>query len=376
MRIAHVTDFYLPRCGGIESQVRDLASRQVAAGQRVTVITSTPDTRPVAERTVGDGVTVVRLAESGRMPGMRSQVRDAVRVALRTGRYDAVHVHGGPWSPLAFTAASMAAERPTVFTMHSILGPVEPGARVLQRVLDWQASPIIWTAVSDVAAEPMRRMLGDAAVVHVLPNGIDVASWQIHPVPRDPQDVVAVAVMRLTGRKRGVPLLRVLKATREQLPDEVRLRTMVIGDGPTRQKMERYLTRHQMQDDVVLAGRRSRTEVRRALARADVFLAPAILESFGIAAMEARCAGVPVLARAESGTAEFIRHGRDGLLADSDAAMATALAGLAADSATRARIATHNRTVAPDWDWDTVVERTAGLYRLAGAVAPALKAVS
>ena len=131
MRIAHVTDFYLPRCGGIESQVRDLAARQAEAGHRVTVITSTPDTGSAPDRTAGSGVTVIRLAQSGRMPGMRAQVRDAVRAALRTGRYDAIHVHGGPWSPLAFTAASMAAERPTVFTMHSVLGPVEPGARVL-----------------------------------------------------------------------------------------------------------------------------------------------------------------------------------------------------------------------------------------------------
>lgn len=372
-----MTDFYLPRCGGIELQVRDLASHQVAAGHRVTVITSTPPRGATPGPAGDDGVTVVRLAENGSMPGMRAPVREALRSALRTGRYDMVHVHGAPWSPLAFTAASLAAERPTLFTMHSIFGPAELGARTLQLLWDWQAWPTVWTAVSDAAAEPLRRMLGDAATVHVLPNGIDVASWQIEPMDRDPNDVVAVAVMRLTGRKRGLPLMRVLNAAREQLPAQVRLRTLVIGDGPTRPKMARYLAHHQMEDDVFLAGRRSRQDVRRALARADVFLSPAILESFGIAALEARCAGVPVVARAESGTAEFIRHGRDGMLADSDAAMAAAVVSLAGDPATRARIAAHNRAVAPASDWDTVMERTSDLYRLAGARAPtALEAVS
>jgi glycosyltransferase involved in cell wall biosynthesis len=379
LRIAHVTDFYLPRCGGIELQVRDLAHRQAAAGYDVTVITATPGGAVPLDRSgSGEGVQVRRLAESGTMPGHHPEVRKALRATLRAGRFDVVHVHAAPWSPFAFTAASMAGERPTVLTMHSILGPAVPVARLLQPFWRFHAWPVVWTAVSDVAARPLREILDPQVQVHVLPNGVDVSSWRVRPAPRDGDDVVALAVMRLTGRKRGLPLLRVLKAAREQLPADVRLRTMIIGDGPKRSDLERFLRRHGMTEDVVLAGRRPRADVRTALARADIFLAPAILESFGIAALEARCAGVPVLARAESGTAEFIRDGQEGVLAHSDADMAAALAALAADPAMRARIATHNRTVPPASDWNTVLERTASLYRLAGAVTPvaALEAVS
>ncbi|HEY3605375.1 MAG TPA: hypothetical protein VGL04_11950, partial [Sporichthyaceae bacterium] len=64
LRIAHVTDFYLPRCGGIELQVRDLATRQVAAGHRVTVLTSTPRPAGDDDCAVGAGVVVHRLAET------------------------------------------------------------------------------------------------------------------------------------------------------------------------------------------------------------------------------------------------------------------------------------------------------------------------
>ena len=42
MRIAHVSDFYLPRLGGIEIQVSDLAARQRLAGHTVDIITSSP----------------------------------------------------------------------------------------------------------------------------------------------------------------------------------------------------------------------------------------------------------------------------------------------------------------------------------------------
>jgi glycosyltransferase involved in cell wall biosynthesis len=378
LRIAHVTDFYLPRCGGIELQVRDLSHKQAAAGHEVSVITSTPGGAVPREREFTTDVRVHRLADAGKMPGHMPAVRRALRAALRSGRFDVVHVHGAPWSPLAFAAAALAAERPTVFTMHSILGPAEAGARLIQPVSRFQHWPAVWTAVSDVAARPMRRIMGPDAQVHVLPNGVDVSDWRVRPVPRDPDDVVAVAVMRLTGRKRGLPLLKVLKEAREHLPEHIRLRTMIIGDGPRRGSMQKFLDKNDLGEDVVLAGRRPRADVRTALGRADVFLAPAILESFGIAALEARCAGVPVIARAESGTSEFIRHGQEGLLADDDSAMAAALVTLASDSIARARIAAHNRSVAPASDWDSVLERTADLYRLAGAVTPltALEAVS
>jgi len=375
LRIAHVTDFYLPRCGGIELQVRDLATRQVAAGHRVTVLTSTP--RPGGDDgcAVGAGVVVHRLAETGAMPGMRAGVRTALREALRVGRFDLVHVHGAPWSPLAFTAAGLSDERPTVFTMHSILGPVEAAARLARPIWPWHRWPVVWTAVSEVAAAPMRGMLGEIPV-HVLPNGVDVAAWQVPPAPREDHDVVAVAVMRLTGRKRSLPLLRIVREARQHLDDDVRLRLLVLGDGPLRPRMQRWLTRHQMNADVVLAGVRPRADVSRALARADVFLAPAVLESFGIAALEARCAGVPVLARAQSGTVEFVGHDREGLLAADDTEMAAHLAALAGDPARRGAIAAHNRSVAPPLDWDTVLRRTHDLYALADAgatIAPAAR---
>ena len=61
---------------------------------------------------------------------------------------------------------------------------------------------------------------------------------------------------------------------------------------------------------------------------ADVYVAPARLESFGIAAIEARAAGLPVVARADSGVREFVQDGVEGLLAGSDEAMVDALVRL------------------------------------------------
>ena len=99
----------------------------------------------------------------------------------------------------------------------------------------------------------------------------------------------------------------------------------------------------------------------------DVYVAPATLESFGIAALEARCAGLPVLARTEAGVGDFIKHGRDGLLAADDTGMAANLLRLALHPELRERIAAHNRRVTPPFQWDDLLPRTYYLYERAVA---------
>lgn len=62
-----------------------------------------------------------------------------------------------------------------------------------------------------------------------------------------------------------------------------------------------------------------------------MFVAPATRESFGIAALEARETGMPVLARLGTGVADFIEHAVHGLLVNSDKEMAQSIRTLAHD---------------------------------------------
>ena len=62
---------------------------------------------------------------------------------------------------------------------------------------------------------------------------------------------------------------------------------------------------------------------------------------------------------------EFVRHGREGLLATSDRDMADQLIRLGRDRALRDTMAAHNRLVPPSMDWDDVVEANVAVYRRA-----------
>jgi glycosyltransferase involved in cell wall biosynthesis len=368
MRIAHVTDFYVPRLGGIEMHVHDLATRQRAAGHEVDVITATPRS-PAERRTLvhpEEGAPRVRrVTEHAMFPapfnpaGLR-----AGRRAVREGDYDVVHAHAGLVSPLAVAVAALASEVPTVVTVHSLLSWLTPAFRLADTGFDWSSWPAVWTAVSDVAAEPVRRLVAPAPV-YALPNGIDAAQWRVEPLPRETDEILVVAVMRLVPRKRPIQLLRILRRARNALGPSRPMRAVIVGEGAERGSMERYVHRHGMTGWVDLPGRLERPAIRELFARADMFVAPAILESFGIAALEARCAGLPVVARTEGGIGEFVGDGEEGLLASSDRGMADAIVRLATDSGLREAIATRNRTVASPVAWPDVLRRTEEIYDLA-----------
>lgn len=366
MRIAHVTDFYLPRLGGIEMHVSDLASRQAALGHDVTIVTSSPSEGPDP----ADGPDVVRVTDAFRRPrAIHPLAPFAGARLLRAGDYDVVHVHVGVGSPLAFWAALTCARAglPTVITVHSLWAWAHPIFRTLNAIGGFSRQPLRWTAVSEAAATTVRRVIRTAPVT-VLPNGIDPARWDVEPAPREPHDVLVVGVMRLAVRKRPQQMLRMVRAVRRRLPADIRLRVVIVGEGPERRGLERYLRRHGMTDWVSLPGRQTRSEIRHLYRRADVFVAPADLESFGIAALEARCAGVPVLAKSGNGIAEFVRDGRDGLLVDDDAAMTDALVRLCSQPLLRRALAGHGEQRTSPVSWVSTLELTEAAYREAAVL--------
>lgn len=381
MRIAHLSDCYLPRLGGIESQVHGLARRQRSAGHEVAVLTATPGARGERHGVVDlvEEVPVHRLAirlPFG-LPVNPFAPRD-VRAILLAGRFDVAHVHAGVVSPFAYDAIRVVLDLqlPVVITWHCLLGRAEGAAAWWHRHRPWAARAVAFTAVSRVAAEPVRRMLGGAAEVDVLPNGVDVAVWRgPDVVSRSESEIKVVSAMRFVGRKRPIPLLRMMSRVRAQVPPDVGLRLTVLGDGPARGAMSRYIAKAGMTDWVDLPGRVTPTELRAAYAASDVYIAPARLESFGIAALEARAAGLPVVARSDGGVREFVADGVEGLLATDDAGLAGAVSRLASDSVLRLRISAYNREHPPIQDWAYVLRRADEEYaraiRLAGAASGA-----
>lgn len=353
MRIVHVTDTFLPRVGGLELHVRDLAARQAALGHDVVVVTTTR-----AGRGTGcDGpLAVTRLPTGG---------REATLVRLLRGA-DVVHCHLSLLSRLAWTAARAATALgvPVLAMVHILLPPV---LRHRWRRLAASVGPdVVWGTVSGAAAASLAPAV--PGEVRVLPNGIDPAAWSPRPqgaptTPRGP--VTLVASGRLAPRKRVLPLVAVLDEVRRRLDPAVPLRAVIVGDGPLRSLVEWQIDTRGLRGWVDLPGQVSRTRLAEIYAEADIFVAPAKVESFGLAALEARCAGLPVVALARTGITEFVRDGVEGRLARDDDGLAGALAELVTDHPQRDRIAAHNTTIPTTLAWPGILDRCFDLYATA-----------
>jgi glycosyltransferase involved in cell wall biosynthesis len=367
MRILHVTDGYRPRLGGIEVFVEDLAGRQTRAGHEVTVLTAAAGPEEEAGSDDAGGIRVVRTPVGPRHPLAPPLARETALA----GAYDVVHAHFSVVSPYAMTVARLTDEAglATVSTVHSMWASRKSIVRAVGSLVDWDRSSLAWTAVSEAAAVDVRAVLGPATAVRVVPNAVDVGWWRDGP-GRAPTDgpVTVVSVLRMAGRKRPFALLRMLEALRARVPADVELRALLVGDGPLAHKVQAEIARGPLAGWVSMLGRRSREEIRDLYAVSDVYVSPAYEESFGIAALEARAAGLPVVAMRSGGVGEFVEDGVEGLLCPDDAGMAEALVRLCGDDVLRTRMAAFNALHPPRQDWRGVLADFDDVYRRARTV--------
>jgi glycosyltransferase involved in cell wall biosynthesis len=374
VKVALLTDCYLPRLGGIEVQTHDLAAQLTARGHEVEVFTATPGEQGQRHGTteVVDGVTVHRMAI--RLPWdlpVNPLAPPEVRRRLAAGGFDVAHVHMGVVSPFATDLAgvSLGAGLPTAITWHCLMERSKPVFRVLGHARRWGRRGAALSAVSSVAAANVQSVVGPGSPVNVLNNGIDASLWSCPPERRmrgEGDPVRVVAAMRFAARKRPVAVLEIAAAARALVPVGTRMELTLFGEGPERRRLERYVAEHGLHDWVSLPGRVSRDELRSRYWESDLYLTPARLEAFGIAALEARTAGLPVLARRDTGVGDFVVDGHNGVLGADDEALARGLAELVGNHDLRARMTAANATP-PAQTWDAVAAAAEAEYRRAGA---------
>lgn len=366
MRIVHISDCYAPRTGGIEAQVQGLARAQVRAGHVVTVLTATKDLNlaPQSEGVTGPDVLRITSPVVGNIP-IHPRTRAHVEPILRRIQPDVVHVHAGGLSPFAWggVRAALKCDVPTLITVHSVWGAIaKRSLPAAHRSVRWAQRGVRFSAVSKMAARIVDNALHLPSDVLITPNGIDATPWA-SVIPEVHTGIRVLAVQRLASRKRTAALINAFAEAREDLGvGSHHFELVVVGDGPQRKRLEGLIRQRGLAESVTLAGRKSSSDIRKLMAGSDFFVQPSVHESFGIAALEARTAGLPVIVRAGTGTAEFIRSGIEGVQVRNDVCLVRAIRTLASDHDLRQMIVTHNRSTPCGFDWPDVVAHVDEVY--------------
>jgi glycosyltransferase involved in cell wall biosynthesis len=182
----------------------------------------------------------------------------------------------------------------------------------------------VQVAVSDFLRA---RIDGGSRLVVTIPNGVDLDVYRPSPSPISKDELVIGCMSRLIPGK-GVE--DVLAAAREVVPRGARLR--IAGDGSERSRLELLAEQLGIRESVEFVGLlHDASDVAGFWNDCDVAVtAPNdLVESFGLAAVEAMACGRPVVATCGGALTETVVHGRTGLLVEPHDTRALAAALLA-----------------------------------------------
>lgn len=151
--------------------------------------------------------------------------------------------------------------------------------------------------------------------IQVIPNFIDLSHYSgdvnCQKAALAPQgEMLITHISNFRKVKRINDVVAIFAKIREQVP----ARLVMLGDGPEREKAEQQARDLGILEHVLFLGKT--TEVARILCLSDLFLLPSETESFGLAALEAMAAGVPVLSTNSGGLPEVNINGVTGYTAN------------------------------------------------------------
>ncbi|WP_369389283.1 glycosyltransferase [Streptomyces sp. CG1] len=303
MRVLHIITGL--SAGGAEQQLRQLLRHLPTEVECDVVALTSPGA--VADGLRADGVRVRHLG----MGGSRDLgALPRLTKLIRTGGYDVVHTHLYRACLYGRIAARLAGVRAVVASEHSLLEDSVEGRRATRGVralyLLGERLGRVTVAVSPTVAGTLQRWGVPGSRIRVIPVGFDPDLFRFDEVRRKrarmhyglPEDAFVVgAVGRQISGKRFDVLVQALP----HLPAETRL--LLVGDGPEHTALGRIAQELGVAGQVVMTGERPYLPDSRdgapgipdLMFAMDVLAGPSLVETYGMAAMEALATGLPVL---------------------------------------------------------------------------------
>lgn len=275
---------------------------------------------------------------------------------LKKGKYDILQIHVGSYSGFpAWIASSLGVK--TIMTIHSVQFP--PYMWFLQKPVIRQMRELYARLSIKYAIQKSDQIIGvsqaslDAFVpdderlrskCHVIHHGVKPVHLksshdkkQFRSAMFWPEDSkLIVNVGRFNAQKNHIGLIDIFSEVIKSRPDA---RMVMVGDGVLRSDVEKQVRKRCLSESVAFLG--FRDDAVDVMGMCDLMLMPSLYEGFGIVAIEAASAGLPLVGSKVSGLVEAVEDGKTGFLFPPDdvKGMATAVIRLFSDADLAAAIA-------------------------------------
>jgi N-acetyl-alpha-D-glucosaminyl L-malate synthase BshA len=237
-------------------------------------------------------------------------------------KLDLLHVHYAiPHASAAYMAKQIVAKVgkniPVITTLHgtdiTLVGKDKTYAPVVTFSIN-ESDAI--TAVSDNLRLETYKSFAITKEIEVIHNFVDVNRFSKKPIdafrrviaPNNERILVHASNFRKVKRVQDV--VHVFAEVKKQMPAKL----LMVGDGPERPVMEELVKDLGLIDDVRFLGKQEQME--EILVVSDLFILPSEYESFGLAALEAMAASMPVISTNAGGLPEVNIEGKTGFLSN------------------------------------------------------------
>ena len=379
LRIALCTGAYQHIADGVSLTLNRLVG--YLGDQGIDVRVFAPTSKVAAVEPQGTVVSVPSVTAPGR-PDYRVSIpfSGALRRTLETFDPHLVHVATPDLLGRWMTRWATSRKVPVVATYHTHF------ASYLQYYrLGW-LEPLLWRLLQGtyqqcehlyVPTATMQKLLEEkqlGAKLLLWPRGVETDTFS--PSNRDddfrlrvgagPRDVIVLWVSRLVTEK--APHLFAEAVKHVHPPEGTRIIPVIVGAGPARAAMASMLP------EAIFLGTLRGEHLARAYASSDVFLFPSDTETFGNVTLEAMSSGLPCITANATGSASLVEHTHTGLLVDAGDARGfqAALQMLVDDPIQRTTLGRAGRERALSFDWDVILARMIGYYRMIPPLEPHL----
>lgn len=241
---------------------------------------------------------------------------------IKNNNLDLLHVHYAiPHASAAYMAKQILKKEgkniPVITTLHgtdiTLVGRDKTYAPVVTFSIN-ESDAI--TAVSDNLRDDTYKHFNITKEIDVIKNFVDVSRFKRKPIDAFKKMIapngerVLMHASNFRKLKRIPDVIRIFKEVNDKIPS----RLMLVGDGPERPPAEDLCRELNLCDEIRFVGKQEQME--DILAIADLFLLPSETESFGLAALEAMAAGVPVVTTNAGGLPEINVPGETGYMGD------------------------------------------------------------
>lgn len=236
-------------------------------------------------------------------------------------KIDILHVHYAiPHAFAAYMAKTMLAKNgyniPIVTTLHGTDITLVGNDPTFETAVTYSINHSdAVTAVSQHLREATYQYFDISKEIQHIPNFIDTKNFPKPPEPdfratlAKPQEPILTHISNFREVKRVEDVVKVFAEVRKTIPAKL----IMVGDGPEKTKAEKACRDQNFCDDVRFLGKME--HVAKVLNVSDLFLLPSETESFGLAALEAMTAGIPVISSNAGGLPEVNIHGKTGYTA-------------------------------------------------------------